>query len=154
MRPRIQSDCCLVLVSGAYPDDAVDRRYPHLAVADATGLRGLHDDPRDVLDVPVVDEDLDADLRDQGDVVLRTAVDLGVALLPAVAADLADGHAGDAERLQRLADVLPLVGLENGGDELHAGAPWVVSDAVGVADRASAAATGETLPAPNPPCRS
>ena len=44
---------------------------------------------------------MEADLRHQGDVVLRAAVDLGVALLPAVATDLTDGHAGDANRLER-----------------------------------------------------
>src|SRR6478735_8697243 len=45
------------------------------------------------------------------------------ALLPAVAADLTDGHPGDAERLQRLPDVLPLVRLDHRSHELHAFAP-------------------------------
>src|SRR3954464_6575745 len=123
MRPRHRSDRCLVLVAGADPYDAVDRRDPDLAVADATGLRGLDHDPGDVLDVTVVDQDLDPDLRHQGDVVLRTPVDLGVALLAAVATDLADGHAGDAEGLQRGADLFPLVRLDHRGHELHALTP-------------------------------
>ena len=46
----------------------------------------LDDHVDDVVDVVVVDHDLEPDLRDQVDVVLRAAVDLGVALLPAVAA--------------------------------------------------------------------
>src|SRR4051794_10083133 len=113
----------LVLVAGAHPDDAVDGRDPHLPVTDATGLRGLDHDPCDVLDVSVVHEDLDADLGHQRDVVLRTPVDLRVALLAAVAADLADGHAGDAEGLQRGADLFPLVRLDHRGHELHALTP-------------------------------
>ena len=64
-------------------------------------------------------DDLDPDLREQVHLVLRAAVDLGVALLPAVAADLADGHAVDADRLQGLTDVLPLVRLDDRADQLH-----------------------------------
>src|SRR5690348_11768796 len=117
------SDRCLVAVAGANPDHAVDRGDPDLAVTDPAGLRGLHDDPGDVLDVTVVDDDLDPDLRHQGDVVLSPPVDLGVTLLPAVPADLADGHAGHAEGLQGLADLFPLVRLDHRGHELHACAP-------------------------------
>src|SRR3546814_15536926 len=40
-----------------------------------------------------------------------------------VAADLAHGHPRDAEGLERLADVLPLVRLDDRGDQLHASAP-------------------------------
>src|SRR4051812_10402931 len=126
VRGRPRADCSdgrLVLVAGADPDDAVDRGDPHLAVADATGLRGLDHDPGHVLDVRVVDEDLDADLRHQRDVVLRPPVDLGVALLPAVAADLADGHAGHPEGLQGGTDLFPLVRLDHRGHELHALTP-------------------------------
>ena len=75
------------------------------------------------VDVGVVDDDLDPDLGHQGDVVLRAAVDLGVALLPAVAADLRHGHAGDADRLQRGPGVLPLVRLDDRGDQLHPALP-------------------------------
>src|SRR4029079_7579112 len=103
--------------------DGVDRADPDLAVADPAGLRGLHDDADDVVRVVVTDHDLDPDLRHQGDVVLRAPVHLGVALLAAVAADLADGHAGHAEGLERLPDVLPLVRLDHRGHELHALAP-------------------------------
>src|SRR5882757_2614500 len=137
----MRSDRCLVLVAGTNPYDAVDRRDPHLPVADATGLCSLHHDPGDVLDVTVVDQDLDPDLRHQGDVVLRTPVDLGVALLPAVAADLADGHAGDTEGLQRGADLFPLVRLDHRSHELHALTPldaavdWASADGEELPDR-------------------
>src|SRR5690348_818766 len=117
------SDRRLVLVPRTDPHDGVDRRDPDLAVADPAGLGGLHDDLEDLRSVLVVDDDLDADLGHERDVVLSTAVDLGVTLLPPVAADLTDRHAGDAEGLQRLADVLPLVRLDHCGNELHACAP-------------------------------
>ena len=71
----------------------------------------------------VVHQDLDPDLRHQGDVVLRAPVDLGVALLASVAADLADRHAGHAEGLQRCADLFPLVRLDHRCHELHALTP-------------------------------
>ena len=73
--------------------------------------------------VHVVDEDLDADLRHEVDGVLRTAVDLGVTALAAVAVRLADRHALDAEGLEGLPHLVELVRLDDGGDELHAWAP-------------------------------
>src|SRR5262249_23032427 len=107
----LPSDGRRVAVAGAYPHHGLDPAHPDPAVADPSGLRGLGDDVDDVGGVTVVDDDLDADLRHQGDVVLRAPVDLGVALLPPVAADLADRHAGHPEGLEGLADVLPLVRL-------------------------------------------
>ena len=65
----------------------------------------------------------------QRDVVLRAAVDLGVALLPAVAADLAHRHPGDAEGLEGLADLFPLVRLDHRGHELHAFTPLASASA-------------------------
>src|SRR6478736_136051 len=112
-----------VPVAGADPHDALDRADPDLPVADPAGLRRRHDDADHVEGVAVLDHDLDPDLGDERDVVLGTAVDLGVALLPAVAADLADGHPGDPEGLERLADVLPLVRLDDRCHELHARTP-------------------------------
>src|SRR4029079_6704906 len=109
-------------------------------VADPPGLCRLLDDADDVLGIPVVGDDLDPDLRDQRYVVLRAAVHLRVSLLPAVAADLRDGHPGDAERLEGLADVLPLVRLDHRGDELHVRAPSVAEVLLDVA--AWPAATG------------
>src|SRR6478735_10278544 len=75
---RQGSDGGRVTVAGADPHHRVDRADPDLAVADSSGLRGLDHDADHVLGVAVVDDDLDADLRDQRDVVLGTAVDLGV----------------------------------------------------------------------------
>src|ERR671910_3306781 len=61
-------------------DDRVDRRDPHLSVADLARLRRLGDHVDDVARVGIVDEDLQAELRHQVHRVLRPAVDLGVPL--------------------------------------------------------------------------
>src|SRR6478672_5282269 len=118
-----RSERGLVPVPRAYPDDRVDRLHPHLAVPDPPGLRGLHDDPDHVVDVRGLHHDLDPDLGHQRDVVLRAAVHLRVALLPAVAADLADRHASHPEGLEGLTDLFPLVRLDHRGHELHAFTP-------------------------------
>src|SRR3954469_5190112 len=115
----------LVPVAGPDPHDRVDRGDPDLAVPDTPGRRGLGDHVHDLLRVVRVEDDLDAHLGHQGDVVLRAAVDLGVALLPPVAADLTHCHPRDTERLEGDPDVLPLVRLDHRGDELHASAPSV-----------------------------
>src|SRR6476646_4865545 len=141
-----RSDRGRVAVAGPDPDHRLDRADPHLAVTDPTGLRGRRDDAEDVLGVTVVRDDLDPDLGHQRDVVLRAAVDLGVALLSSVAAHLRDGHPGHPEGLEGLADLFPLVRLDHRGDELHAMAPSV--DSV----LACAAVTGG-LPPSTPPER-
>ena len=107
-------------LSGAHAHDRVDRGDPDLAVTDASGLAGLDDHLDDVIHVGVIQENLEPNLGDQVDGVLRASVDLGVALLPAVAAGLADGHAMDPEGLQSRPHVVQLERLDNCGDELHA----------------------------------
>ncbi len=114
-----------------------DRDAPDLAVADPAGLGGLEDDVDDVLAVDVVDQHLQPDLRDEVHGVLRAAVDLAVAALPAVAAGLAHRHARDPEGLQGLLDLVQLVRLDDRGDEFHADAPCV-----GDADGAECVPTG------------
>src|SRR5512146_1311991 len=55
-----------------------------LAVADLAGARGSRDRLDDAMDLRIVDRDLDPRLRNEVDLVLGTAIDLGVPLLPAV----------------------------------------------------------------------
>ena len=98
----------------------VHARDPDLAVADLAGGRRLDDHVHHIGGVRVLDDDLDLHLGDEVDRVLRPAVDLGVALLPAEAADLTDRQAVHPEGLQRLLDVLELERLDDRGDELHA----------------------------------
>ena len=108
------------VLAGADPHDVLDRDGPHLAVADAAGLGALGDDVHHGGGVVVLDEDLDAHLGDHVHRVLRTAVDLGVPTLAAVAAGLGDRQAVDAVGLQGALDVLELERLDDRGDELHA----------------------------------
>jgi hypothetical protein len=93
-----------------------------LPVTDLAGAGGLDDGVHDLLRERVVGEDLDADLGHEVDGVLRAAVDLGVALLAAVALHLADGHAEHADLLQRALHVLQHERLDDRGDQLHGSA--------------------------------
>src|SRR5580765_357659 len=116
-------------LAGTNPGDVLNRDDPDLAVADPPGLGGLEDDVHDRLGIHVVDDHLQADLRDEVDRVLGTAVDLAVPALAAVAGRLADRHPGDPEGLQGLLDLVELVRLDDGGDELHHLAPSRAADA-------------------------
>src|SRR5690606_6693452 len=124
------------VLARAHTGDVVHRDRPDLAVTDLAGLRRLDDDVGDHGRVRVVDEDLDADLGDQVDRVLGAAVDLGVALLAAVPAGLADRHAPHARGLERRLHVVETVRLDDSRDELHARTSlmtlpcWMVSYAV------------------------
>ena len=93
------------------PGRRLDGRDPHLAVADLAGARRLDDRLHDRVGLGVVDEHLDAHLRDEVDLVLGAAVHLGVAALAPEALDLGDGEALDAVRLQRILHVVERNGL-------------------------------------------
>ena len=69
----------------------------------------------------VGDHHLDLDLGQEVHDVLGAAVELGVALLAAVALGLEHGHALDAEFLQRLLHLVELERLDDGFDLLHRG---------------------------------
>src|SRR5687768_8889362 len=66
-------------------DGLLDGCNPYLAVADLVGAGGADDGAGHPFDVGVVDENLDLDLGDEVDRVLRASVDLGVAPLAAEA---------------------------------------------------------------------
>src|SRR6185503_17781798 len=51
--------------------------------------------------------------------VFGAAIDLGVALLAAEALDLGDGQPSDPDLGERVAHVLQLERLDDGGDQLH-----------------------------------
>src|SRR6266516_3125813 len=110
-------------LAGPHADDLIDRDRPDLAVADLAGAGRLDqrvDDSRGGL---VGDQDLDPDLGDEVDGVLGAAVDLCVAALAAVALDLADGQAGDADLAEGVLDLAELERLDDRGDESHESAP-------------------------------
>src|SRR3954466_15078548 len=83
-RPRAVLQGVRPALSRTHPRDRVDRNDPDLAVPDLACLRGLDNQLEHIVHVWVVDEDVDAHLRDEVHDVLRTAVDLRVPALPAV----------------------------------------------------------------------
>src|SRR5438876_11930457 len=83
-------------LAGADPHRLLDRDHEDLAVADLVGLGGLLDRLDGACGESLLDDDLDFDLGQEVDQVFGAAIDFGVALLPAEAPDLADGHTGDA----------------------------------------------------------
>src|SRR5690606_33203611 len=127
---RTTSDGSDTAFSGADPGDVLDRDDPDLAVTDAAGGGGPHDDVDDRPGVQVLDEHLEADLGDEVHGVLGATVDLAGTALAAVAGGLADRHAGDPVGLQGLLDLLELMRLDDRGDELHARASSEVSVSV------------------------
>src|SRR4051812_21870585 len=139
------SERVLSAFPGADPDDLVDRGDPHLPVTDLPGGGRLHDGVHHAGGVELADDHLDPNLRHEVDLVLRTAVDLGVAALAAEALDLAHGQTGDPDQLEGVLDVVELERLDDRGDELHARTPSVL--------RASACAwpTRDVDPPPLPP---
>jgi hypothetical protein len=118
-RPAARADCLGAPLPGADPHQVVDGHGPHLAVADLVGAGRRHDQIDDGSGVGVIDDDLDANLGHEVDLVLRPAVHLGVAALAAEALDLADRHAGDAMLLEGRLHVVELERLDDGGDQSH-----------------------------------
>src|SRR5690606_15899191 len=90
-----------VPLAGADAHHRVDGRDPDLPVADLVAPGGPDDRVHAAIDEPVVEEDLELQLRDQVRLVLGAPVDLGVATLATRALDLGDGDAADADPGQR-----------------------------------------------------
>src|SRR5215469_5428847 len=88
-----RSERVVVAFPGPDADHLLDRRNPDLAVADLAGAGRLDDGLGHPLGELLVDQYLDADLRDELDRVLGPAVDLGVPPLPTISLDLGDGQA-------------------------------------------------------------
>src|SRR5439155_24158667 len=88
--------------------------------ADLPRPRRFHDRVDDALDVAVVDDHLDLDLRHEVHLVLRAAVDLGMSSLAAEPFDVGRRQPADADLAQRVLDVIDPVRLHDGGDQLHA----------------------------------
>src|SRR5262245_21107581 len=107
-------------LAGADADRLFDGGDEYLAVADATGLRGLLDGVEGLRHHFVGQHHLDLHLGQEIDHVLGAAVKLGVSLLPAEAFRLNDGDALQTDLLQRLFHLVELEGLDNGFDLFHA----------------------------------
>src|SRR4051794_14225611 len=105
--------------TGANADRLVDAVDEDLAVADLSRAGRLGDRLDRAIDEGVVDDDLDLHLGQEAHGVLRTAIDLGLALLAAKALHFTDRQALDAERGQRVAHVVQLEWLEDRHDHFH-----------------------------------
>src|SRR4051794_13998054 len=138
-----------------HPDQLLDGRGPDLPVADLPGRRGLGDDLHHVVGVVVGDDHVEADLGNEVDGVLRTPVDLGVPLLPPIAADLTHGQTLHPEALESALHVVELERLDDGGDEPHACTPSLRAAMPAAAPTgglpAAARWCGENPPAATPP---
>ena len=93
-----------VAFAGADVVSLFDRKDEHAAVTDFTCSRGFNDGFDHVVDHFILDYELDHDFRKQRHAVFRSPVNRLVTLLPAVAANFGDGHAGDAQLRQRVFD--------------------------------------------------
>src|SRR6267154_1356889 len=105
--------------ASADSDRLLDGHDEDLAIADLARARCLANHLDGVLDHGIVDHDLDLDLGQKAHRVLRTTIDLGLALLPAEAFHFAHRQALDAERRQGVPDLVQLEGLEDRHDHFH-----------------------------------
>src|SRR5262245_65112511 len=103
------SDRILTVLAGADADRLIDWEDEYLSVAEFASAGGLDNRVDSVLDDLVVEDDFNLQFRHEFNLVFAAPVDLGVALLPSEAFDLADGHALHAERLQRVFDAFEQV---------------------------------------------
>src|SRR5690349_3383070 len=111
-------------LAGADPLQPVEAVGPDLPVADLAGLGGAGDDLDRLVRVGRVDDQLDLDLGDEVDLVLRAPEGLGLAALAAVALDLTDGEAHEPGALDGELDVVQLERLDDCGHEMwHVLAP-------------------------------
>lgn len=95
-----------------------------LSVADislGTGSSSMDNGMDRAFEKVVVDDDLEHDLLHEGGLVLPAAVKLGHPPLPGISLGVEDGHAGDFDGPEGLADGFEFRWLDNGNDDLHAG---------------------------------
>ena len=97
------------------------------AVADVAGAGGAEDGLDDLVLEGVGDDDLELDLGEKIDGVLAAAIELGVALLAAVAAGFQNGDSFDAGFDQGFFDGVQLGGLDDGFDLEHVRIPRLVT---------------------------
>src|SRR5208282_4176640 len=112
-----------VSLAGADAHGLGDRRNEDLAVADLSGLRGGADRLDDPVGLFVGHRNLDANFWQEVHRIFGAAINLGVALLPAVTLDLGGGTAVNDDGEQGIAPLLELEWLDDGNDELHEGYP-------------------------------
>jgi hypothetical protein len=71
------------------------------------------------LDEGIIDGDLELELRQQARLILGAAIELGVPLLPAAAADVGDRHQVNVALVERRLHRLELFGADDGHHHFH-----------------------------------
>src|SRR6185437_698504 len=115
----IALECIRVEFARSNPYHLIQRRDENLAVADLAGARGMADRFHRAFDQVVGQRDLQFHLGQEIHHVFRTAIKFRVALLAPEALDLGDGDAVHPDIGQRLAHVVQLEWLDDGGDQFH-----------------------------------
>src|SRR5260370_19995953 len=100
-------------------DGVVDARHEDLAVTDAAGMRRAADRLDRLLDHLVLDDQLDLHFGQEVDDVFGTAIELGVAFLPAEALGLQDGDPLQSDLIECVLHLIELEGLDDRFDLLH-----------------------------------
>ena len=100
-------------------DSFVYARAEYFSIADFAGLRGCDDCVLGLFNHIVREHHFDFSFRDQIDSVFTAAVDLGVPLLPSMAADFDDRHSLHANFVERVFDGFELGRLNDGFDFGH-----------------------------------
>src|SRR5699024_9651072 len=123
MATRTALKCSFIDLSGTNSNHLLQRRDEKLAVADLAGARRCLNPLGDALEQRLGDGHLDLELGQKIRHVLGAAIQLGMPLLPAEALDLGHRHALDPDVGKRLAHVVELERLDDGGDEFHGKLP-------------------------------
>jgi hypothetical protein len=113
------SDGIRALFASSDPDSLVDGHHKDLAIADFVCARSVLNRLHSSFDERIIKYHFDLELREEVDHVLGPAIDLGVPLLPPKALHFGDGHAGDADFVQRILYLVELEGFDDRFDFFH-----------------------------------
>src|SRR5580692_111660 len=113
------SQCIFSALVVADPNDLIHVRKKNLSVTNFAGAGGGRNCLHDFFNHGVGDHQLKLDLRNEIDSVFPSAVELGVSLLPSMAAGLKHGHAFDSDLVQRILYAFQLGDLDDGFDFGH-----------------------------------
>src|SRR3989344_1773699 len=105
--------------AGADAGNLFEIGHEDLAVADLVGAGRLDDRLDHAIEHFLVDRDLEFHLGQKIHDVFRPAVKLGVSLLAAEPLDFRDGDALHPDLGERVAHLVALEGVDNGGNEFH-----------------------------------
>src|SRR5580700_388282 len=106
-------------LAGTDPHGVIEAEHENLAVADLSGLRRGRDGLDDLVHLIGSAGDFDLDFRQKAHGIFSAAINLGVALLAAVALHFGHREPLDANLGQRIADLIELEWLDDSHDYFH-----------------------------------